>query len=110
MRLSVSQATPGLPLSISAPRMDFAIVQPNLSQYFELRLKREAFQLLSAQPLATAATALSLVGATLLFFVPSTAHPQTEAAQSSCGDAFDVAVLSSPLTPWKGAPLRDRKS
>jgi hypothetical protein len=93
-------------LGISAPRMDFAIVQPNLSQYFELRLKREAFQLLSARPLATAATALSLVGATLLFFVPSMAHPQTEAAQSSCGDAFDVAVLSSPLTPWKGAPLR----
>ena len=34
------------------------------------------------------------------------AGSQSEAAKDSCGDTSDVAVLSSPLTPWKGAPLR----
>jgi hypothetical protein len=31
---------------------------------------------------------------------------QAEAAEKSCGEASDIAVLSSPLSPWKGAPLR----
>jgi hypothetical protein len=27
-------------------------------------------------------------------------------AQATCGDAAEIAVLPSPLSPWKGAPLR----
>ncbi len=29
-----------------------------------------------------------------------------DAASGSCPDAADVTVLPSPLSPWKGAPLR----
>ena len=61
--------------------------------------------MLSLRPSAAAITASPLVrGVFCLFPIFLISGSQTEAA--SCGDASDVAVLSSPLTPWKGAPLR----
>ena len=50
--------------------------------------------------LATAVTAPLLIAGTLLAF--SAAPTQ---AKGACEDA-DIAVLSSPIAPWKGAPLR----
>ena len=47
--------------------------------------------------LAAAATAL-LLGAALV--------SRADAAAGNCADAADVTVLPSPLSPWKGAPLR----
>jgi hypothetical protein len=32
--------------------------------------------------------------------------PSSRAAAGTCEDAADVAVLPSPVAPWKGAPLR----
>src|SRR5215475_15768973 len=52
----------------------------------------------------TAATALLLIAGACFVFNVSTSNAQTQAA--SCEDAVELAVLSSPLTPWKGAPLR----
>jgi hypothetical protein len=46
---------------------------------------------------AVAATALLLVAAMV---------SGAEAASGNCPDAADVTVLPSPLSPWKGAPLR----
>ena len=55
-----------------------------------------------ARPIAAATTAsLLLAGA---FFFSSTVT--TRAQGSACADAADLAVLPSPVTPWKGAPLR----
>ncbi|WP_415187862.1 hypothetical protein [Rhodomicrobium sp.] len=38
----------------------------------------------------------------LLVCLPAAAEP----LGNGCADASDIAVLSSPLSPWKGAPLR----
>lgn len=39
-----------------------------------------------------------------VFFAAADAHAQ--ASSNGCKDAADLAVLSSPVTPWRGAPLR----
>jgi hypothetical protein len=54
-------------------------------------------KMLLASRFAAAATALFLV---------STLDSPAEAASGSCGDAAELTVLPSPITPWKGAPLR----
>ena len=38
------------------------------------------------------------------FFAAADAHAQ--GSSSTCKDAAELAVLSSPVTPWRGAPLR----
>jgi hypothetical protein len=45
--------------------------------------------------------ALAVAGACFASFSP-VAHAQAQ----TCDDAADIAVLPSPLAPWKGAPLR----
>ena len=62
-------------------------------------LFRKGARLFTAR-LATAVTAPLLIAGTLLAF--SAAPTQ---AKGACEDA-DIAVLSSPIAPWKGAPLR----
>ena len=48
--------------------------------------------------------AMAVAGVCLASLVPpASAQAQTGAA---CDDAADIAVLPSPLAPWKGAPLR----
>lgn len=51
--------------------------------------------------LAAAVTAPLLIAGAL--FTISAAPAQ---AKGACEDSADLAVLSSPITPWKGAPLR----
>ena len=48
-----------------------------------------------------AATALSLIASAFLFSPAERAQ-----AQNACEDAAGLAVLPSPVAPWKGAPLR----
>jgi len=48
-----------------------------------------------------AAKALSLIAGALFVLVFSAAD-----SRAGCEDGADLAVLPSPLTPWKGAPLR----
>jgi hypothetical protein len=52
-----------------------------------------------------AASALSLIAGGFFTFLFS-ADARAEAALGSCEDAAELAVLPSPLAPWKGAPLR----
>ena len=60
--------------------------------------------MLSARPFAADATAL-LLGGALFVFLSSAADTKAE-DEGSCGSASEIAVLSSPLTPSKGSPLR----
>src|SRR5258707_14797383 len=39
-------------------------------------------------------------------FIFTTMDSPADAASGSCGEAAEFSVLSSPLAPWKGAPLR----
>ncbi|MFZ5692336.1 MAG: hypothetical protein ACOY5F_13895 [Pseudomonadota bacterium] len=48
--------------------------------------------------------AIAVAGVCLASFAPA-AHAQTQ-HHAGCEDAADLAVLPSPLAPWKGAPLR----
>jgi hypothetical protein len=59
-----------------------------------------------ARQLATAASALSLIAGGFFVFLFSATDARAEAALGSCEDAAELAVLPSPVAPWKGAPLR----
>ena len=48
---------------------------------------------------------LAAVAATALLLTAAMAS-RADAASGSCPDAADLTVLPSPVTPWKGAPLR----
>lgn len=49
----------------------------------------------------SATAVFAAAGALLALFAPADAR-----AQGACPDAADIAVLPSPIAPWKGAPLR----
>jgi hypothetical protein len=46
-----------------------------------------------------------MAGAVLVLLF-SAAHAQAEGSLGNCEDAAELAVLPSPVVPWKGAPLR----
>ena len=52
---------------------------------------------------AAATASLLLAGA---LFVPSTTETKAAGANTTSSETADLAVLPSPLAPWKGAPLR----
>ena len=56
----------------------------------------------AARKSAAAATALLLTAGAIFL----SAGAQAQAPSGSCEDAAGLAVLSSPIAPWKGAPLR----
>jgi hypothetical protein len=58
-----------------------------------------------ARRFAAAVTALLIAGAFFVLLL-SAADAQTQGPAGACEDAHELAVLSSPVTPWKGAPLR----
>jgi hypothetical protein len=64
------------------------------------------YQLSLARSFAAAVTAFSLVAGASFMIVFSAVDSRAEAASASCEDAAEVAVLSAPIAPWKGAPLR----
>ena len=51
-----------------------------------------------------AATASLLLASAV--FVPSTTETKAAGATATSNDAAELAVLASPIAPWKGAPLR----
>ena len=53
-----------------------------------------------------AASALSLIAGGFFAFLFAATDARAETALGSCEDAAELAVLPSPLAPWKGAPLR----
>jgi hypothetical protein len=57
----------------------------------------------SARQLAAALSASLLIAGAFLF---SGGNAQAQAASGACESAVGLAVLSSPIAPWKGAPLR----
>ena len=63
-------------------------------------------QLLRARRFAAAVTALLLTTGAFLVFLISVVEARAEGPLGSCEDAAELAVLPSPITPWKGAPLR----
>src|SRR5262249_56109695 len=63
-------------------------------------------QLIPARRLAAAATASRVIAGACFVLVVSVVDSQAQSPIRSCEDAAELAVLPSPITPWKGAPLR----
>jgi hypothetical protein len=63
-------------------------------------------QLIPARRLAAAATASRLIAGACFVLLVSVVDSQAQSPIGRCEDAADLAVLPSPLAPWKGAPLR----
>jgi len=51
-------------------------------------------------------TALPAAAAALLALVVSTTDLKAQGAPTACDPGADIAVLPSPIAPWRGAPLR----
>ena len=86
------------------PAINFAMIWPEASQYVLIAVEEaQGARLVPARQFASAATALLLI-AGALFVSPGDA--QAQGPSGACEDAAGLAVLSSPIAPWKGAPLR----
>ena len=55
---------------------------------------------------AAAVTAVLLIAGAFFVVVFSVMDARAEGPLGLCEDAAELAVLPSPLAPWKGAPLR----
>ena len=59
-----------------------------------------------ARQFAAAATASLLIAGASFVFLSSVVDSHAQGSVGSCEDAAELAVLPSPVAPWKGAPLR----
>ncbi len=59
-----------------------------------------------ARRFAAVTAALLLIAGAFFAFIFSAVNARAENSSGICEDAAGVAVLPSPLAPWKGAPLR----
>ena len=62
--------------------------------------------MLPARQFSFVTTASLLIAAGLFASLISVADSQAQGSSNACEDAAGLAVLSSPITPWRGAPLR----
>ena len=86
--------------------VDFAMIQPKPFAILFNRGQVTGAQLFPARQFAAAATALLLIAGAFFVFLFSAVDSQAQDRIGSCEDAAELAVLPSPLAPWKGAPLR----
>ena len=85
------------------------MIQPKLSHIVECGAGRSSdggLNLFLTRQFAAAVTALLLIAGTSFVFLFSAADSLAQGSLGSCEDAAEVAVLPSPVAPWKGAPLR----
>ncbi|MPZ37212.1 MAG: hypothetical protein GEU95_03980 [Rhizobiales bacterium] len=59
-----------------------------------------------ARPFATAVTAFLLIAGASSVVLFSAGDALAQGPAGACEDAVELAVLPSPIVPWKGAPLR----
>ncbi|CAM9752394.1 unnamed protein product, partial [Phaeothamnion confervicola] len=63
-------------------------------------------QLRPARRFAAAPTALRLLAAACFAVLFSAVDSRAQGSSGTCEDAAELAILPSPIVPWKGAPLR----
>ena len=68
--------------------------------------KKGRGELFLARQFAAAVTALFVAAGAFFVFLFTVSDLHAKDPGSSCAGAAEVAVLSSPIAPWKGAPLR----
>jgi len=87
-----------------SPDDDFALIQPKLSHI--VFIGAGGAQLILARRFPAAGTAFALTASAVFVLLCSAGHSQAQGPFGTCEDAADLAVVSSPVAPWKGAPLR----
>ena len=85
--------------------IDFAMIQSKLSQYCSAAINGNGAPLHLARRLAAVATAFLLISAAFIVLLFSGVDARAGGLFGTCPDAGDLAVLPSPLSPWRGAPL-----
>ena len=85
--------------------IDFAMIQSKLSQYCSAAINGNGAPLHLARRLAAAATAFLLISTAFIVLLFSGVDARAGGLFGTCPDAGDLAVLPSPLSPWRGAPL-----
>lgn len=93
----------------SSHRAGFAMIQPKLSHIVYCGPRGEArgeAQLFLARQFAAAVTALLLIAGSFFVFLSLAGDAQAQSPFGTCEDAAELAVLPSPIAPWRGAPLR----
>src|ERR1700728_4397308 len=86
--------------------VDFAIIQPKPWQYWPIASRGRENPLFPARRYAAAATASLLIAGAFVASLFSAADARADDLSATCESAIGLAVLPSPLAPWKGAPLR----
>ena len=81
------------------------MIQPKLSRYC-CGPPGKGIPLFRARQFAAAATAWSLIAGAFFVLPFAVVDAQAKGPPGTCEDAAEVAVLPSPIAPWKGAPLR----
>ena len=87
---------------LTDPRQ-FGILQSGPGSRGCVRGTRKGTQLFPARRFSAALTTSLLIAGGFLF---SVADAQAQGASGACQDAAELAVLSSPIAPWKGTALR----
>ncbi len=82
------------------------MIQPKLSHIVYCGPGGGTQLFLARQSAAAAVTALLLIAGAFFVFLFSVVDSQAQGPLGSCEDAAELAVLPSPIAPWKGAPLR----
>jgi hypothetical protein len=67
---------------------------------------RKGTQLLPARQFAAAVKAVLLIAGAFFVFLFSVVDGWAQSPVGTCQDTAELAVMSSPIAPWKGAPLR----
>ncbi|MBN8964537.1 MAG: hypothetical protein J0H89_03965, partial [Rhizobiales bacterium] len=62
--------------------------------------------MLPARQCPAAVTTSLLIAGVVFAWVMSSVDARAQRAAGTCDEAAGIAVLPSPVTPWKGAPLR----
>src|SRR5450631_739950 len=87
--------------------MNFDTIQPKLSQYCLIAVKEgKGTQLFLGRQFAAAVTASLLIAGAFFVFLFSVVDVQAQGPFGICEDAAELAILPSPIAPWKGVPLR----
>ena len=87
--------------------MNFDTIQPKLSQYCLIAVKEgNGTQLFLGRQFAAAVTASLLIAGAFFVFLFSVVDVQAQGPFGICEDAAELAILPSPIAPWKGVPLR----
>src|SRR5262245_22370029 len=79
------------------------MIQPKPSNTVWIRV-RDGGSMFPQRRFVVAVSALSLIAG--VFVLASVADARAQGASGRCEDAAELAVLPSPIAPWKGAPLR----